>query len=305
MDNISFQPDLEKLKSTTVDTHFILSGYLRNSMTFKTYHLGMQHYHIKANYLPYELPVRNQCIDREAVKNFLDIFRTNDNLKTILVSCPYKQVIIDYLDEVSPEAKIIGGVNFVLKKNNQLFGEHLDAKAFLMAVEEEIHFDFQNASMLFFGCGGVSSAIALKLAPRLKKIGLVDVDKQKADSLCEKLRLHYPNLSVISFDRTSPLNFTAFDVFYNGTGLGKFSHDPQSINCTPVLEGDIFPAVGLAIDANYRPWETVFLKDFAKLGYQTLNGFGHMIASSAIHLSMMSSQNVDFLVLKDMIQAVD
>ncbi len=48
MDEISFQPDLEKLKSTTDATHFILSGYLRNSMTFKTYYLAMQHYNIKA-----------------------------------------------------------------------------------------------------------------------------------------------------------------------------------------------------------------------------------------------------------------
>lgn len=132
-------------------------------------------------------------------------------------------------------------MNFVYKNGNKLIGENRDALAFLIGAQKESIPDFQGRSMLFFGCGGVSSSIALKLAPKLKKIGLVEIDEKRKNQLFVMLKSLNPLTPVIVFDRKGPLDFSDFDVFYNGTGLGKFGKDPLSLSRSPLVEGDIFP----------------------------------------------------------------
>lgn len=293
-----FQPSIEQLIAASKPTHFILSGYLRNSMTFKIFDLAMQHDQIVANYWPYELPKINDSIDFEKLNAFMDVFQKQELLQTMVVSHPYKQIMLDYIDQASIAAKNLGVINFVIKQNGKLFGDNLDAEAFLMAFEDETRRSFKDRAMLFFGCGGVSTAIAYQLASQLKMIGLVDIDNDRCEKLKELLIKQNPKLSILIFDRRSPADFTRFDVFYNGTGLGKMSDNPNSLAKTPLLAGDLFPQKGIAIDANYHPWQTAYLKEFAKRNYQIVNGFGHMIASSSIHLSMIANRKIEFQALK-------
>jgi shikimate 5-dehydrogenase len=240
-----FCQNLDKLQDRTTPAHFILSGYLRKSMTFSLYQKAMDHFEIEGEFLPYELPLQGGYIDREALQHFLNVFRANPFLQTLIVSDPYKQVIVDYLDELASAAIPIKTVNLVYKMDGQLIGDNIDATAFLLGAQEEMAFEYEGRSMLFFGCGGVSSAIAFKLAPKLKKMGLVDINVERSEKLALLLKEFYPLTSVIVFDRKGPLNFSDFDIFYNGTGLGKFSKDPNSLSCSPLIEGDIFPSSGV------------------------------------------------------------
>jgi shikimate 5-dehydrogenase len=130
---------------------------------------------------------------------------------------------------------------------------------------------------------------------------LVDIDNTRLEKLKKLLLLTNPQLSIVKFDRKFPADFTEFEIFYNGTGLGKMSEDPASIYKTPLLEKDVFPTEGVAIDANYHPWQTAFLKEFAKRNYLIVNGFGHMIASSAIHLSKIANKKIEFQALKKLV----
>lgn len=299
---ISFQPALKDIENIRYQTHFILSGFLRKSWTFKLYPAAMQYFGIEGKYLPYELPLKEKMIDIQGLKNFLKIFKKNKYLKSILVSDPYKKLVLEFLDECTPEAKMIGAVNLIVKRGDSLFGENKDGQAFLMGVEGEKFTQFNGASMFFFGCGGVSSAISFILGDKLKNIGLLDIYNGKSESLKHILNKKYPNLCVTVFNRKSCIDFSSFDIFYNGTGLGKFSEEKESIYKTPLIKKDIFPECGLAIDANYTPEKTQFLKTLSKKGFPCLNGFSHMLSSTAIHLSCISGKNIEYQAIKDMIK---
>ncbi len=293
-----FQSDLNELREITMPTHFILSGYLRKSMTIQIYPKVMSHFHIEGQFLPYELPLKEGKIDREKLASFLDVFRTNPYLQSLVVSDPYKQIIVEYLDDLTDAASAIKTVNLVRKINGRLFGDNIEANAFLMGAREELDFEYEGHSMLFFGCGGVSSAIACTLAHKLTKVGLIDLDKEKRDKLASLLKNLCPSVSVVVFDRSNPSDFSDFDIFYNGTGLGKFSTDPKALSRSPILEGDIFPKEGLAIDANYTPWKTLFLQQMSERGFKTLNGFSHMLSGTALHLSKISGKELTYSELK-------
>lgn len=295
-----FCQNLDKLQTTTIPTHLILSGYLRKSKTFSIYPQIMSYCEIEGEFLPYELPLQDGQIDQKALQHFLNAFRSNPFLQSLIVSDPYKQIILDCLDDLTDEAYAIKTVNLIYKLNDRLIGDNIDASAFLLGAQEEIGFEYEGHSMLFFGCGGVSTAIAFKLAPKLKKIGLVEIDEEKRERLARLLKAFYPSTQVIVFERNGPLDFSDFDIVYNGTGLGKFSKDPHALLRTPLLQGDIFPPMGLAIDANYTPWETRFLKQMAEHGFKTLNGFSHMLSATVLHLSYISGKRIEYATVKSL-----
>ena len=55
------------------------------------------------------------------LSNVIELIRSG-NLDGINITIPYKEVILEYLDEVCPQANLIGSVNVVYMKNNLLYG---------------------------------------------------------------------------------------------------------------------------------------------------------------------------------------
>src|ERR1700722_13159998 len=52
----------------------------------------------------------------------------------INVTFPYKEVVLDLLDELSPGAARIGAVNTVIVRNNKLIGHNTDTSGFSRAI---------------------------------------------------------------------------------------------------------------------------------------------------------------------------
>jgi shikimate 5-dehydrogenase len=129
-------------------------------------------------------------------------------------------------------------------------------------------------------------------------VALIDVEFPKADGLAKRLKAIAPKLDVTVLDRRGPLDFRDYDTFYNGTGLGKLSPHANGGALSPLLADDLFPVEGLAIDANYTPWETPFLKRLRERGFATLNGFSHMVGSTALHLAFISGRTLSYATIK-------
>ena len=60
--------------------------------------------------------------DEEAVGKFL----TEKKFRAINVTIPYKQTVIPFLAEISPEAKAIGAVNTIINRDGKLYGYNTD-----------------------------------------------------------------------------------------------------------------------------------------------------------------------------------
>jgi shikimate dehydrogenase len=74
---------------------------------------------------------------------------------------PHKVAVIQHLDGLGESASVMGAVNCVVRRGDQLIGENTDGKGFLKSLKETI--DPNGLSVVLFGAGGASRAIAVEL----------------------------------------------------------------------------------------------------------------------------------------------
>ena len=85
------------------------------------------------------------------------------HIKGLNVSMPYKVKIIDYLDELTPEAKLCHAVNTVRNDNGKLIGHISDLKGFYLACIQK-NWKIKDQKIVVLGAGGAAQAIIVELA---------------------------------------------------------------------------------------------------------------------------------------------
>src|SRR3989344_5272251 len=181
--------------------HFILSNYLKASKTFAIYRDVFKSMSVGDIYSPIEIrtfnPSQLSVDELSKLGEFIKMFKRNPKAISIVVSNPFKQCISEYCDEMDDVGKQMNTVNLIQKKSGKLVGMNIDGEAFFLGQREAINYDFRNQTVLFLGCGGVSTAVAFKLAGvDTKAVYLFDIHAKKAKVLGKKLRQNFPNLTV-------------------------------------------------------------------------------------------------------------
>ena len=165
---------------------------------------------------------------------FLRPLFTMTNLRGALVTMPHKVSTVALLDEVTPTARIAGACNAILKRpDGSLLGDMFDGAGFVRGVARKGKV-LAGARALVVGAGGVGSAIAASLAATgLSAIGLFDAHGTAADALANRLREHYPALTV----RTGSNDPEGYDVVVNATPLGMKPGDPLPVDVARIAPG--------------------------------------------------------------------
>jgi shikimate dehydrogenase len=187
------------------------------------------------------------------------------------VTIPYKESIIPFLDEFSPEAKAIGAVNTVSFENGKVIGHNTDAFGFQQSIKPFL--DNRHERAMILGTGGASKAIAYVL----KNIGL--------------------NVIFISRNPKGENQFSYADVNQNMVNACK-----MIVNCTPigtfpnVDEKPDFPTEFITenhfvVDLIYNPEKTRLLQEAEQKGAIILNGYS-MLKEQALRAWEIWSKNL-------------
>ena len=98
---------------------------------------------IDAQYINFEIP---------SIEDLTEILDSNPELKGLNVTIPYKEKVISYLDQVSPEANAIGAVNVVKVEHKGdetiLKGYNSDVIGFTQSIEPFIESFHKKALIL-------------------------------------------------------------------------------------------------------------------------------------------------------------
>src|SRR5512137_563196 len=105
------------------------------------------------------------------------------------LTVPHKVAVIPLLDEVRPDAALIGAVNTVrVDKDRRLIGENTDGKGFLRGIREDAHLDPAGKHAVILGAGGAARAIATELAlAGIAHITLVNRSDPRAQQVLQDL----------------------------------------------------------------------------------------------------------------------
>jgi shikimate dehydrogenase len=193
------------------------------------------------NYHLYPLPF---------IESFLPFLGENPDLKGLNVTIPYKEAVIEFLNDMDPTAKAIGAVNCIEIVGKRLKGYNTDAPAFEQSVKGFLTTRPDIAFVL--GTGGSARAVCYVLANM--GIKYVRVSRQLGDD-----RIGYNEIAK---------HMKEANLFINTTPQGQFP-DVENFPDLPYLK---LTERDFLFDLIYNPEETVFLKRGKDKGAHTKNG---------------------------------
>ena len=85
-------------------------------------------------------------------------------MRGINLTIPHKVAVMPLLDEIAPDAAVIGAVNTVRREGDRLIGENTDGKGFLRGVRQDAGIDPKGKRAVVLGAGGAARAIVTELA---------------------------------------------------------------------------------------------------------------------------------------------
>lgn len=201
---------------------------------------------ISAVYENFEIP---------SIDIITEVLENNPELVGFNVTIPYKEKVMAYLDNVSPEAMAIGAVNVVKIERThggvKLFGFNSDVIGFVDSIKPLLSSRHKKALVL--GTGGASKAVRYGLT----KLGLevLMVSRVQRDGM-------------ITYSQVTPELIKEYNVVVNCTPCGMAPHFDEC----PELPYDAMDSTFLLYDLIYNPEETLFLRNGKARGAVVKNG---------------------------------
>ncbi len=194
------------------------------------------------------------------------------------VTIPYKEEVLQFLDDISDEAVLLGAVNTVKVSGDKLYGYNTDGDGFLRAFREQTESGFEGKLVCILGAGGTARALTAKIATAgVERITVINRTPERAQELSLNVNsiLEERGLGKItvpagldSLEAADALE--ACDVIINTTSAGMY---PKVVN-SPLKDDFRFRSEQIVYDVIYNPAETKLLAQAKKSGCRTANGAG-------------------------------
>ena len=188
--------------------------------------------------------------DIKSIEEVDNVFKQK-NLCGLNVTIPYKEKIINCLDEISDQAKEIGAVNTICFDNQRKIGYNTDIFGFSKSLEiNEIN---NIDSVLILGSGGAAKTISYFC--NNNNIPYNIVSRKSSNSF-------------ISYKSLNEKHFIKKVLIVNCTPVGTF---PDIDRC-PDLPYNLINKENVIFDLVYNPSETLLMKKGKERGCKTING---------------------------------
>ena len=215
------------------------------------------------------------------------------HFRGINLTMPHKIAVLPYLDELSPAAAIIGAVNTVVVRGDQLYGDNTDGRGFVEALRRQ-GLSPADKNITLLGSGGAARAIAVECAlAGAKQITVVNRTRQRGEELVETLRAHTgARAEYLLWDRQLPVP-EGTDILINATPVGMRPREREA----PDLDYATVKPGMLAADVAFDPADTQFLARCAAQGAHCVNGLGMLACQGALNFTLWTGQPAPFEVM--------
>lgn len=220
---------------------------------------------INAKYINFEIP---------DVEQIIEVVSAHPELRGLNVTIPYKERIIEFLDQLSPEARAIGAVNVIRVTHDggkiHMKGFNSDVIGFTQSIEPMLESYHKKALVL--GTGGASKAVCYGL----KSLGIEPVCVSR-----------YERPHTICYCNITPEVVREYNVIVNCTPLGMF---PRTNEC-PQLPYEALDERNILYDLVYNPDTTLFMKRGAEHGAQVKNGLEMLLLQAFASWEMWNGKD--------------
>ena len=218
-------------------------------------------------------------VDKNGLKEAVSAARLY-NMRGFNLTMPCKNEVLHYIDELSPEARLVGAVNTVVNENGRLIGYNTDGTGFIKNLEAH-KIDIKNKKIAVAGAGGAATAIAVQLA--LEGAGEIHIFNRKSETFnkmvetVKRLRQEVPEVVIELYDILDEAKFNSLikeaEIFVNATAAGMKPYDEESV----IKDISVFHKDLVVADVVYNPIETKLLKEAGRAGCTCIDGKGMLL----------------------------
>ena len=185
------------------------------------------------------------------------------------VTHPCKQLVLEHLDELSPDAEALGAVNTVVLRDGRAVGHNTDWSGFARAFDRGLP-EAPLDRVVLLGAGGAGAAVAHALLTLgTRRLTVLDVDGRRAGELAASLGDRFGADRAEGGDLGElPAALARADGLVHATPTGMAAHPGL-----PLDAGLLRPGLWVA-DIVYRPLETALVRTARELGCRVLDGGG-------------------------------
>ena len=188
------------------------------------------------------------------IKEIEDLIQSTKGLSGLNVTIPYKEQVMEYLDEVDAAAKKIGAVNVIKFQNGKRKGFNTDMDAFYETIEKWLPKE-KSFNALILGTGGSSKSVQEALIKLKIPFKLVSREASKG---------HYTYKDL----EQKPKIIKDSNLIINTTPLGMH----PNTNTVPPIDYELLTADHYVYDLIYNPARTMFLQKAEMRGATVKNG---------------------------------
>lgn len=176
------------------------------------------------------------------------------NISGCNVTIPHKVNIINYLDEIDKNARLIGAVNTINNEGGILKGYNTDGVGFVKSILDK-GYNLTDKKVMIIGAGGACRSIAIELASN--NVSYIEIRNRSLKNAIEISNIVKENFSIKSSYSNKTIekeDLNNIDILINTTPLGMEN------NSSPIDESISINKELLVCDIVYKPNETNFIK---------------------------------------------
>ncbi|MCC0646492.1 MULTISPECIES: shikimate dehydrogenase [unclassified Clostridioides] len=240
------------------------------------YNYSFEKLDLDYRYLAFDITV-------DKVKDALSAIKTF-NIKGANVTMPCKTAVTEYMDELSPAARIIGACNTIVNEDGKLIGHITDGVGYVRNLKEN-GVEVKGKKLTIMGAGGAATAIqvqcALDGAREISIFNAKDDFYKRAEQTIENIKKEVPGCIVNLYDLADTEKLyeevSSSDILTNATLIGMKPHDNETnIKDVSVLRKEL-----VVTDVVYNPNKTKMIEDAEANGCKAIGGLGMLLYQGA------------------------
>ena len=234
---------------------------------------------------------------RVAVEDLADAMRGMRavGMRGVNLTMPHKIEVIQYLDELTEAARIIGAVNTVVERDGRLIGENTDGKGFVRSLKDA-DIALADMTVTILGAGGAARAIGVECAlGGAKKLNIINRNRARGEELVSVIAAHTPaEAEYFPWTGTAELPEDT-DILINGTCVGLF---PETDRYPDIDYQGIRPNMPVC-DVVFNPVMPVFLQKAQARGARVLTGLGMLVNQAALNFELWTGEKAPVEIMAD------
>ncbi len=218
------------------------------------------------------------------------------------ITMPDKERVMEYLDALSPAARMIGAVNTVKNENGRLVGYNTDGEGYIRSLSD-VGYEITEGEMCLLGAGGAASSIAVQAALSGAPV-LHILNRKNGRSFPNAIRLA-EQINAETACRADVIDLNDAKAVQDCVEKSSLLTNATSVGMAPGTDAlplpdptCLHPDLTVS-DIIYNPRQTRLLAEARARGCRTLNGLYMLLYQGAAAFHIWTGQDMPIEAIRE------